>query len=113
LPPIYLNTANKQRFPAIGHGTLAVQVPNGNDESEITLHGALHVPSVSFTLVSLAALNEEGYHAHISNGHLRLTSPKGECIGHIPHTQGHLYKVVHVLDAANTVEPISVMELHH
>src|SRR6266576_6986698 len=86
LPPIFLNTANQQRFPAIGRRTLVVQVPNGGTESELTLHGALHTPSVSYTLVSIAALDEEGYHTHIGAGHLDLTSPQGDQIGHIPRT---------------------------
>ena len=111
-PPIFLNTANQQRFPAIGRGTLVVQVPNGGTESELTLHGALYAPSVSYTLVSIAALDEEGYHAHIGAGHLDLTSPQGDRIGHIPRTQKRLYKVVHALDSANAVEPVSIMELH-
>src|SRR6267154_891651 len=112
-PPIFLNTANQQHFPAIECGTLIVQVPNGGTESKLTLHGALHAPSISYTLVSIAALDEEGYHTHIGAGHLNLTSPQGDRIGHIPRTQGHLYKVVHVLDSANTVEPMSIIELHH
>ena len=111
-PPIFLNTANQQRFPAVGRGTLVVRVPNGDTESELTLHGALHAPAVSCTLVSVAALDEEGYHARIGAGHLELKSPQGERIGRIPRTQGRLYKVIHTLDSANAVEPVSVMELH-
>ena len=84
-PPIYLNAANQQHFPAIRRGTLIVQVPNGGTrESKLTLHGTLHVPAVGCTLVSLAALDEEGYHAHIGAGHLDLTSPQGERIGRLP-----------------------------
>ena len=111
-PPIFLNTANQQHFPAIGHGTLVIQIPNGDTESELTLHGALHAPSISYTLVSITALDEEGYHTHIGAGHLDLTSPQGDQIGHIPQTQGHLYKVIHALDSANAVEPVLIMELH-
>ena len=88
-------------------------MPNGGTESELTLHGALHTPSVSYTLVSIAALDEEGYHTHIGAGHLDLTSPQGNQISHIPCTQGRLYKVVHVLDSANSVKPVSIMELHY
>ena len=46
-------------------------------------------------------------------GSLNLTSPQGKRIGHVPCIQGCLYKVVHVLDSANAVEHVSVMELHH
>ncbi len=28
-PPVFLNTANQQQFPAVGTGTLVIQVPNG------------------------------------------------------------------------------------
>ncbi len=111
-PPVFLNAANQQKFPAIGRGTLVVQVPNEGTESELTLHGALHAPAVSYILVSIAALDEEGYHAHIGAGHLELTSPQGERVGRIPRMSGRLYKVMHVLDSANAVEPMSVMELH-
>ena len=89
-----------------------VQVPNGGTESELTLHGALHAPSVTYTLVSIASLDKEGYHAHIGAGHLDLTSPQGDRIGHVPRMQARLYKVVHTLDSANAVEPMSIMELH-
>jgi hypothetical protein len=91
---------------------LAIRVPNGDSERELVLHGVLHAPAVGCTLVSVAALNKEGYHAHIGTGHLELTSPQGECIGRIPQTQGCLYKVVHTSESANAVESMSLMELH-
>jgi hypothetical protein len=56
-PPIFLNAANQQRFPAIGTGTLAVRVPNEGTESELALRNALHAPSVAYTLVSLGTLD--------------------------------------------------------
>ena len=111
-PPVYLNAANQQRFPTIGRGTLVVHVPNGEEETQLTLHAALHAPAVSYTLVSLGALDEEGYHTHIGAGHMELTSPQGERVGRIPRMQGCLYKMVHVLDSTNAVEPVSVMEWH-
>ncbi len=113
VPPVFLNTANQQQFPAAGCRTLVVRMPNSSTEMELTLHGALHMPAVSYTLISLAMLDEEGYHAHIGGGHLEITSPQGEQIGHIDRTHGCLYKVIHALDLANAVEPITVMELHH
>jgi hypothetical protein len=74
IPPIFLNTANQQCFPAIGTGMLVIRVPNGGTESELTLHGVLHAPAVGCTLVSVTALDEKGYHVHIGAGHLELTS---------------------------------------
>jgi len=37
-PPIFLNTTNQQRFPAIKWGTLVVQVPNRGTKLKIMLH---------------------------------------------------------------------------
>ena len=79
---------------------------NEDTELELTLHGALHTPAISYTLVSIAALDEEGYYTHIGVGHMELMSPQDECVGHIPQTPGRLYKVVHVLNSANAVETI-------
>ena len=56
--------------------------------------------------------HEEGYHTHIGARHMELTSPQGEQVGCILHMQGHLYKMVHMLDSANIVKPILVMEWH-
>ena len=70
------------------------------------------MPAISYTLVSLAMLDEKGYHTHIGGGHLEITSPQGEQIGCIDCTHRCLYKVVHALDSANAVEPVTVMELH-
>ena len=111
--PIYLNAMNQQRFPTIRHGTLVVHVPNREEETQLTLHATLHAPAVSYTLVSLRALDEEGYHTHIGAGHMELTSLQGEQVSRISHMQGHLYKMVHTLDSANAVKPVSVMEWHH
>jgi len=85
-PLVFLNTANQQKFPAIGQGTLVVWMPNEGTETELTLNGALHTPAISYMLVSIAALDEEGYHTHIGASHLELTSPQGERVSHVPHT---------------------------
>ena len=111
-PPVFLNAANQQKFPAIRCGTLAFLVLHGAKETWLTLHNALHMLAISYTLVSIGALDAEGYHAHIGSGSLELTLLQGERIGHIPCMQGCLYKTMHMLDSANAVEPISVMELH-
>ena len=112
-PPIYLNAVNQQRFPMIRCSTLVVHVLNGEEETQLTLHAALHVPAISYTLVSLGALDEEGYHTHIGAGHMELTSLQGEQVSCILCMQGCLYKMVHTLDSANTVKPVLVMEWHH
>ena len=111
--PTYLNTASQQRFPAIGEGNLVIRVPNNNGtESALTLHNALHAPTVTYTLVSIGALDEEGYAAHIKSGCLEIISPCRERVGLIPCTLRRLHKVVHASDSADAVELIMAMELH-
>ena len=111
-PPVFLNTANQQRFPAIGTGTLAIQVPNGRGETELLLKDALHAPSVGYTLVSLGTLDEEGYRTQIGGGYLEITSPRGDQIGRVACTHKRLYKVNHDKDSVNLAETLTVMELH-
>jgi hypothetical protein len=58
---VLLNAANQQHFPALGSSTLVIYVLNGNSFLKLTLHNVLHAPSVSFTLMSLSALDVDGY----------------------------------------------------
>jgi len=111
-PPVFLNTANQQRFPAVGTGTLTIRVPNLGTESEPALRDALHAPSVAYTPMSLGALDQEGYHANIGSGRLDIVSPEGERVGQIPRTPRRLYKVKHTPESANAAELLSVIELH-
>jgi hypothetical protein len=71
-PPVLLNTANQQRFQAIGLGSLPIRVPSGDEDSELILRDVLHAPSVAYTLVSLGALDAEGYRMTIADGALAM-----------------------------------------
>ena len=109
---LYFNAASQHKFPAIGMGTLVVQTPNHSHKSTLTLLRALYAPSVTNTLVSLRALDKEGFMTLIGNGHLRITSPHGDSVAEIPHNARRLYKVIHILESTNAAELISAMELH-
>ncbi len=111
-PPIYLNAANQQKFPAIGVGSLAIHAPNGGSQSTIVLSEVLHAPTVGYTLVSLGALDQKGYHTSIGSGHLDLFGPGGHRVARIPRTARGLYRITHPGESAHAVETISVMELH-
>jgi hypothetical protein len=110
--PIYFNTANQQKFAAVGIGSLTIHTPNSLSTSILTLHDVLHSPSVGCTLVSLGALDKRGYHASLGGGHLKLFAPGGERVCHIPRNSRGLYHVVRSGDATNSAELMSVMELH-
>ena len=111
-PPLYLNAANQHKFPAIGKGTLVVKTPVNGRESVLSLYNALYAPSVGYTLVSLGALDEEGYMSHIGGGYLRLTSPSGELIANVACNASRLYKYERSPESAHAVELMSLMELH-
>ena len=72
----------------------------------------LHTLSVGYTLVSLGALDEEGYKAHISGSYLKLIFLHSKHIDHIACTYKRLYKVSHPKDSANAVKMLTIMELH-
>jgi hypothetical protein len=110
--PVLLNAANKQRFPAIGTGTLCIHILNEDLVSELILDNVLHAPAVSYTLVSLGTLDDLGYHAALGGGCLDLHSPDGTWIGRIQKSPRHLYCVAHSHDSAHAVELLTVMELH-
>ena len=48
--PVSLNAANKQCFPALGSGSLIIQVPNNGTMMRLTLYNVLHAPAVTYTL---------------------------------------------------------------
>src|SRR6266702_2850332 len=111
-PPIYLNAANQQKFPAIGVGRLSILVPNGGTHSTITLSEVLHAPAVGYTLVSIGALDQKGYRTSIGGGHLELYAPGGGRVVRVPQTAKGLYRVTHAGESTHVVKTISVMELH-
>ena len=113
-PPLYINATNQHKFPAIGTGTLVVQVPKNRGESVLVLHNMLYAPSVCYMLVSMRTLDRvKGYTFHISEGRLQIITLCGEHVGNVMCTLHNLYKVERSLKSAYTTEEMSAMELHH
>jgi len=83
-PPLYLNAANKQQFPAMGTGSMVIHALLGAMSSEITLENILYAPTVGYTLVSLGALDSLGYHMSIDTGELEIMSPAGSVVTCVP-----------------------------
>ena len=102
-PPLYLNAANGQQFPAVGTGTMKVSTPNEDRQSELTLEDVLHAPSVGYTLVSLRALDSMGFRIGIAGGHLDIQSQAGERLARIAKTPRGLYRVSHEGDGGYAV----------
>jgi hypothetical protein len=104
---------NQQCFQATGVGSLTILIPNGSTDTELVLCNVLHTPLVAYTLISLGVLDVEGYHMTIGGGHLDINAPHGQKIGRVVCTPRRLYHVVHTPESANTIELLSIMELHH
>ena len=113
-PPLYIGTVNNHKFPAIGTGTLVVQMLAKRGKSSLTLHNTLYAPSVCYMLVSIGTLDRvEGYTFRIGRGCLQIITLHGKPVGEVPCNPCHLYKVKCLLESAYATEDMSVMELHH
>ena len=82
-PPLYLNAANKQQFPAVGMGSMVINALLGAASSEITLKNILYAPTVGYTLVLFGVLNSLGYHMSIDAGELEIMSPASSVVAHV------------------------------
>ena len=112
-PPLYINAANKHKFPAIGTGTLIVKVPANGGESDLVLNNMLYALSVCYTLVSIGTLDKvEGYTFRIGGGRLQIITLCGKPVGEVLCNPCHLYKVECSLKSAYAAKDMSVMELH-
>jgi hypothetical protein len=110
-PPLYLNAANKQQFPAMGMGSMVIHMLLGAASSEITLENILYAPAVGYTLVSLGVLDSLGYHMSIDARELKIMSPAGSVVARVPRTTCRLYRISHE-EGGYAVKVVSVMELH-
>ena len=111
-PPVQLNTANQQCFQAIGLGSLPIHMPNGDAYSKLVLHNVPHALSVAYTLVSLSALDAEGYCMSIADGYLEILDPDGQRLRQVMRTPCKLYHVNYVSESVNAVEVLTLIELH-
>ncbi|KAJ3979442.1 hypothetical protein F5890DRAFT_1387471, partial [Lentinula detonsa] len=60
--------ANKQKFIAVGTGSIIVDVPNSVDATKLELTEVLYSPEVGYTLVSMGKLDDHGFMATFAGG---------------------------------------------
>ncbi|KAJ3740423.1 hypothetical protein DFH05DRAFT_1372602, partial [Lentinula detonsa] len=68
ISPKSFRAANKQKFDAVGTGSITVNVPNGVDVSKLELTEVLYSPEVGYTLVSMGKLDDHGFMATFADG---------------------------------------------
>ena len=113
IPPQLFRAANKQTFSTIGRGDMVIDIPNGDDSSQLRLKNVLYSPNVEYTLVSIGRLDEDGFTALFGHGKCVLRGPDDEKVGEVNRTSGKVYKVEHELGIANVaVDLLTLRQLH-
>ena len=111
--PRAFRAANKQSFSTIGKGDLIVDVPDGNNFTQLRLTDVQYSPNVAYTLVSIGRLDEEGFTATFGQGKCVLRGPDGEKLGEVQRSARKSYKVEHEDGTANAAEEILTIEKLH
>ena len=95
-------------------GKMTVDVSNSVDISQLKLTEVMYSPGVSYTLVFVGHLNENGFLVTFANSKCMIHSPEGECIGAIPKSGRGLYQVAHKPEMANVAtEVLTLDQFHH
>ena len=64
----HFRAANKQTFSTIGKGELVVDIPNNNGSTQLWLLEVLYSPEVSYTLILIGWLDEDGFSITFGGG---------------------------------------------
>ena len=104
IEPRHFHAANKQTFSTIGKGELVIDVPNDSGTTELRLLEVLYSPEVTYTLVSIGRLDEDGFFAMFGGGKCTIRDVNKEVVGVVPKTVTRIYKVEHEEGVANEAE---------
>ena len=92
---------------------MVIDVPSGvTSEANLRLTEVLYSPEVGYTLVSIGQLDEKGFTATFGGGKCTIQGPAGKVVGVVLKTSKGLYKVEHKSNTANTLEEITLAQLH-
>ena len=111
--PRHFYAANKQSFSAVGKGDLVINVPNNLKTSQLWLTDVLYSPEVSYTLVSISHLDENGFTVTFGGGKCILVRPDGVKVGEILRKLSRIYKVEHGEEVAGAVEEKLTLDQFH
>ncbi|KIK32339.1 hypothetical protein CY34DRAFT_31590, partial [Suillus luteus UH-Slu-Lm8-n1] len=59
-PPQKIHTADGSTLDAIGRGDVDIDLPLGNERTNVTLKNALYAPKMAFTLISTTRITSAG-----------------------------------------------------
>jgi len=112
--------ANGQSIFATGKGDMVIELPKGNERSNITLKDTLYVPDIALTLISTTHIVKAGFAINMEEDWCKIRSPKPahKLVARIPEVNG-LYRIVGTECAATATTATSpkttcltLMQLH-
>ena len=113
ITPRHFHAANKQSFSTIGKGDLIIDVPNGSETSQLRLTDILYLPEVSYMLVLIGRLDENGFSTTFGGGKCVLHGPDGVKVREVLRKSLRIYKVEHEEEVASTAEEKLTLEQFH
>ena len=72
-----ITTADGRTVKAIGMGNMHIDLPNRSKRTKTVFKGAIHTPSMAFTLISISRLDKAGYTVVFNKGMCSIKNPKG------------------------------------
>jgi hypothetical protein len=114
--PVNIKCANNRSFAALGYSDIVTTMPNGERETRVTLKNALYAPSMSFTLVSIAAIEMAEHKALFWNGACHIITSTDTTIGqivHSPSTNLYCVEIPHQIAQAYVTTTILTIDQAH
>jgi len=120
IPPKPVKIANGQSIFATGKGDVVIELPKGNERSNITLKDTLYVPDIALTLILTTRIVKAGFAINMEEDWCKIRSPKPahKLVTRIPEVNG-LYRIVGTECTATATTPASpkttrltLMQLH-
>ena len=74
----HVTTADGRTFRALGMGDVKITLPNGANHSTVILKDSVHVPDLTFTLISISRLDVTKCGALFKDGKCTISYPNGK-----------------------------------
>ena len=111
IPACPITAANNRSFYAVGMGDLEINVLNGALSTKVLLCDALYAPDLGLTVVSISCIVKAGCTVEFEDGTCKIKR-NGCIIGNVPASTNGLFKVDHMLAAAESLKHVDILTLH-
>ena len=113
IPPKPVKITNGQSIFAMGKGDMVIELPKGNEHSNITPKDTLYVPDIVLTLILTTCIVKAGFTINMKEDWCEIWSPKPahKLIAHIPEVNG-LYQIAGTECTATAATPTTPKKTH-